>query len=79
MCECCGRNIVLLRHKTWTEENKHWVACYAKTWDGDPWYRPDNNSSVRMHPRWRWPLWMLEHAPAEKEEKEEDPFFSLDL
>jgi hypothetical protein len=78
MCPCCGRIIMLLRHKTWTETNRRWVACYPKGWDGNPWFVPGgiNGMNAKTHPRKYWAKWMYEKSHEEKEP--EDPFFSLD-
>lgn len=78
MCECCGKFIVLLRHRTWTEKEKRWVVCYARGWDGNPWFVEGGRfaRNAVMHPRGRWSEWMLQKPPSE--DLLEDPFFSLD-
>lgn len=39
LCHCgCNRLIVFLRSPFWKLESPKFVACYLRTWDGNPWY-----------------------------------------
>ena len=47
-CECCGRIVVYLRQVDRGDGIVRWVICYAKGWDGNPWYML---RAHKRHPR----------------------------
>lgn len=69
MCQCCGKIIIFLRRSDVPIDMVRLVACYAKNWDGNPWYVPGVH---RRHPPRRFARRMAE------KEGPKDPFFSLD-
>lgn len=71
-CECCGRIMVLLREPDWTPKERKWAPCFAKGWDGNPWYV---TAVHRRHARNKWAIY-LERMRAKI--PKEDPFFTLD-
>ena len=43
LCECCGKIVILLKvPKAWGapvgEPQRKWIVCYARDWDGNPWF-----------------------------------------
>lgn len=68
-CECCGKLIVFLRRTDVPIDTPRYVACYLKTWDGNPWYVPWVH---KRHPNKRFAVRMAAKRPPT------DPFFSLD-
>ncbi len=73
LCQCCGRPVVLLMWSDPETGVTKRVVCYAKTWDGNPWYVPGHN---KRHPVKRFARRMEDQR--QEARKGEDPFFHLD-
>ena len=63
-CECCGKILVRLRRYDIATGKITNVLCYAKFWNGNPWYVPGRE---RVH-----------QASRRRQEKEENTDLSLD-
>ena len=71
-CECCGRIVVYLRKPGLPAGEIRYVVCYAKTWDGNPWY---SGQAHAKHPPKRFFEWKEEQRV---QKAGGDPFFVLD-
>jgi hypothetical protein len=58
LCPCgCNRTIIFLRRGDWRDDHRRYVRCYARNWDGNPWF----TKGVHMeHPHGRYKAGVIE-------------------